>query len=62
MVIDYKGFREVNGVEIPKKFENLMVGVDLKASYLCAWNADKRSVLEEEFIAWCDDNNVIDWN
>ena len=44
------------------KFKNLMVGKDLKTSYLCAWNADNRSDLEEEFIKYCDENNLINWN
>lgn len=44
------------------RFKNLMVGKDLKTSYLCAWNADNRSDLEEEFIKYCDENNLINWN
>jgi hypothetical protein len=45
-----------------EKFQSLMVGVDLKSSYLSAWNAEVRSEIEEEFIKYVDDNNLIDWN
>jgi len=45
-----------------EKFKSLMCGKDLKSSYLCAWNADIRTKLEEEFIKYVDDNNLIDWN
>jgi hypothetical protein len=45
-----------------EKFEKLMVGKDLKSSYLCAWNADTRSELEEEFIKYCDENKLINWD
>jgi hypothetical protein len=45
-----------------EKFKTLLVGKDLKTSYLCAWNADIRSELEEEFIKYCDENNLIEWN
>ena len=49
-------------IEIPLEFKTLLVGKDLKTSYLCAWNADKRSPLEENFIKYCDENKLIDWN
>lgn len=45
-----------------EKFKSLMVGDSLKSSYLCAWNADNRTILEQEFINYVNENNLIDWD
>lgn len=46
--------------KIPQEFRKMLKGFkDLKQAYLSAWNADNRSNLEERFIDYCNEYNLV---
>lgn len=45
---------------VPEKFHRLLHSNDLESSYLSALNADRRTPLEEEFIQWLYDSQILE--
>lgn len=51
-------------IEVPVKFHsiNKLIANNIKQNYLSALNADRRSELEEQFIKWVEENNLVNFD